>query len=239
MLRGHNVFNAAGIIAAVLTPTFLHAQDVPRTSVRTSEIRTVTSTAVEGFDYEIVVSVPKDYESSSDRYPVVYYLDAWYLAGGVEETYHWLRAFDDIPPLILVGVSWRTDGPGAHFNRTRDYTPTEDPSAHTELLTASGGGESFLSFITDELIPLIEREYRTDDSSRGLFGRVALGHRRSAFRANQPGSDVVDTHPYRRFGPRVLAMQLALDLRYRRVDLPGQGFRLFSGGGRPHEEQRH
>jgi predicted alpha/beta superfamily hydrolase len=125
---------------------------------------------VEGVDYEIVVSVPKDYESSSDRYPVVYYLDAWYAAGGVEETYHWLRAFDDIPPLILVGISWMTDGQGALFNRSRDYTPTEDPAEHTDLIPVSGGGKSFLTFLTDELIPLIEREYRADDSSRGLLG---------------------------------------------------------------------
>ena len=112
----------------------------------------------------------------------------WDLEGRVkEETYLWLRAFEDIPPLILVGVSWMTDVPGGLYNRSRDYTPTEDPAGHTDMLPVSGSGEAFLEFLTDDLIPLIERGYRTDNSSRGFLGYSLGGLFGTWVLINHPG----------------------------------------------------
>jgi predicted alpha/beta superfamily hydrolase len=173
--------------ALLLVPTAVSSQGAPSVSWRNSHTRTVTSSAAEPIDYEIVVSLPREYGASSDRYPVVYYLDAFYAAGGVEETYLWLRAFEDIPPLILVGVSWMTDVPGGLYNRSRDYTPTEDPAGHTDMLPVSGSGEAFLEFLTNDLIPHIERGYRTDDTSRGFLGYSLGGLFGTWVLINHPG----------------------------------------------------
>jgi predicted alpha/beta superfamily hydrolase len=172
---------AVGLMA--LTCTLTLAQDVPRASIRTSQVHSIHSPIAGGVDYEIVVSVPLDYSASSERYPVVYYLDAWYAAGGVEETYHWLRAFDDIPPLILVGISWRTDGAGARDHRTRDFTPT-----HLATRPTSGGAEAFFQFLTGEVIPFVEREYRTVESPRGLMGYSLGGLFGAWVLFNHPGT---------------------------------------------------
>jgi len=97
------------------------------------------------------------------------------MAGGVEETYRWIRAFDEIPPLILVGISWEADEAQSIYFRARDYIPTEvspdslSPSL-ARLTPASGGAPEFLTFIKEELIPFIENEYRVDPTDRGLFG---------------------------------------------------------------------
>jgi len=176
-----------GLVVFLLTPIGISSQEFPSVSWRNSHVRTVTSSGAEPIDYEIVVSLPKEYATSSDNFPVVYYLDAYYAAGGVEETYLWLRAFEDIPPLILVGVSWMTEVSGGLYNRSRDYTPTEDPAGHTDMLPVSGGGEAFLEFLTDDLIPLIERGYRTDDSSRGFLGYSLGGLFGSWVLINHPG----------------------------------------------------
>ena len=149
MLRSRRLSIMATWVALVAAVLPARAQDVTRSSIRTSEVHSVTSTVGgEEVDYQIVVSVPLDYEASSDAYSVVYYMDAWYAAGGIEETYHWLRAFNDIPPLILVGVSWNTDAAGALYNRSRDLTPTAVPSAHSAMLPISGGGQDFFRFLS-------------------------------------------------------------------------------------------
>jgi predicted alpha/beta superfamily hydrolase len=200
-----------GLIGFHLAPTAASSQEFPAVSWRNSHVRTVTSNAPEPIDYEIVIHLPKEYAGSTDNFPVVYYLDAYFTAGGVEETYLWLRAFEDIPPLILVGVSWMTDYDGAIYSRTRDYTPVEDPTFQSEQAPVSGGGEKFLEFLTDDLIPLIEREYRTDDSSRGFIGYSLGGLFGSWVLINHPG--IFDRYmvgsPYIRWGDWLVLKQEA------------------------------
>ncbi len=175
-------------LLTLLVPMAASAQDVPRASVRTSRTHVVTGTVGgEQVDYRIVVSVPPDYDATSERYPVVFYTDAWYVAGGVEETYHWLRAFRDIPPLILVGVSWQTDGAGAYRNRARDLTPSLDTINHPELRNA-GGASDFFRFLHDRLIPFVDSQYRTVPSPRGLMGYSLGGLFASWVLLNHPGT---------------------------------------------------
>jgi predicted alpha/beta superfamily hydrolase len=54
--------------------------------------------------------------------------------------------------------------------RARDFTPTRtsgDPN--------SGGAPAFLDFLEHELIPFIDRTYRTNTSDRGLLGHSLGG----------------------------------------------------------------
>ena len=61
-----------------------------------------------------------------------------------------------IPEMILVGIQ--------NTNRTRDLTPTKTERA------GSGGGEKFLEFVATEIMPLVEKTYRTQPY------RVFAGH---------------------------------------------------------------
>lgn len=164
---------SAGIAALslLLLATVAFGQASPRWTIRKDSVHVLSAdVGGERVDYKIIVALPREYDKDSAAYPVVYYTDAWYLSGIVEETYSWLRAAKDIRPFILVGISWDADAPGALHQRSRDLTPTADSSAHYRLLPTSGGGEDFYRFLTKDLIPYIDGKYRTLSSERGLLG---------------------------------------------------------------------
>jgi predicted alpha/beta superfamily hydrolase len=105
----------------------------------------------------IQVYLPEEYKSGSQRFPVLYVLDGsiyYYPSLGAAK---FLSDMDISPPMIAVAI-WSTD-------RTRDTTPTKIPRAQT-----SGGADSFLKFIRDELFTFIEKRYRTQPF------RILLGH---------------------------------------------------------------
>jgi predicted alpha/beta superfamily hydrolase len=101
-----------------------------------------------GEDRTILVRVPNNYENTDTRYPVVYMLDGHpphnAMMAGLVEQQGWSGT---IPDLIVVGIQ--------NTNRTRDMTPTagDRPGA--------GGAKNFLRFIETEVIPLVDKTYRT------------------------------------------------------------------------------
>src|SRR5215203_1374404 len=102
-----------------------------------------------GEDRTILVGVPANYERSQTRYPVIYMLDAHppynaMMAGMVEQQV-WGDVMSDA---IVVGIQ--------NTNRTRDMTPTPGDRAD------GGGAEKFLRFIETEVIPFVEKNYRTE-----------------------------------------------------------------------------
>jgi predicted alpha/beta superfamily hydrolase len=139
-----------------------------------------------GADYELFVALPLDYATSRKSYPVVYMLDADYSFALTRNVVQHFVEREDLPPMILVAIAY----PGAATNRetykknrTRDYTPAYAPSGGygTEYQKVSGGGPKFRAFIASELIPLIERKFRTTGdrtiighSYGGLFGTYVL-----------------------------------------------------------------
>ncbi|HEX5316215.1 MAG TPA: alpha/beta hydrolase-fold protein, partial [Candidatus Kapabacteria bacterium] len=75
-----------------------------------------------------------------------------------------------IPSHIIVGIDDAPQGKGNM--RYRDLTPTRLPDDHGS--PASGGGEAFLSFITKEVIPYIDKKY-ANNGKRILFGHSLGG----------------------------------------------------------------
>ncbi|MEM6805412.1 MAG: alpha/beta hydrolase-fold protein [Bacteroidota bacterium] len=125
------------------------------------------------------VHLPPSYDDASwgkEAYPVIYVLDgksAFFPLCGVVEFMGGRESVNfQIPEVILVGIDTE--------NRARDLTPTatnkmpDGSEAKTEaqklMFATSGGGENFLSFLTEELFPKIESQYRT------LPYRVYIGH---------------------------------------------------------------
>lgn len=110
-----------------------------------------------GEERTILVRVPANYASGSEKFPVIYMLDAHppqnAMMAGIIEQQVWGGM---MPEMIVVGIQ--------NTNRVRDLTPTE-----TERMN-SGGGENFLKFIETEVIPIIEKNYRTQPF------RIFAGH---------------------------------------------------------------
>ncbi|MFC1724443.1 alpha/beta hydrolase-fold protein [candidate division KSB1 bacterium] len=109
----------------------------------------------------IFISLPFGYERGRKEYPVLYITDG--------ESYNFLRASGLVryfarggfPAMITVGIP--------NTKRSRDLAP-----APMEFLEESGGGGDFLKFIGEELIPFIDKNYRTTDY-RILYGASAGG----------------------------------------------------------------
>ena len=157
------------IIAAFLFAA-ASAPDVRPLQLDRTEERTLVS-EVNGVGYKLYVALPHGYAAGSDRYPVVYLLDADYSFLIARNIADHLAERQHLRELILVGIAY--DGPPQYrMNRTRDYTPTFSPSGGygPEYQKVSGGGPKFRAFLEKELIPFIDRHYRTIPGDRCLVG---------------------------------------------------------------------
>jgi predicted alpha/beta superfamily hydrolase len=101
-------------------------------------------------DRLLFVHLPREYEDTQLDYPVLYllYVDIYnYFADGAIITEK-LGGTGEMPPVIIIGV--------ANTNRYRDLLPVK-----TRGRSEGGGAENFLRFLEEELIPHIDKTYRT------------------------------------------------------------------------------
>lgn len=110
------------------------------------------------------VALPESYSRSKDyrRYPVVYVLDGnWYFTPFAAAARQMAADVSPhVPEMIVIGVS--NDG-----QRVRDASPTKSligyEGLHDEGYASSGGADTFLDFLEEELIPHVEASYSTSD----------------------------------------------------------------------------
>ena len=135
----------------------------------------INSKYVRDTKYVIDIMLPPDYDSTH-IYPILYCVDNWLGSKFLPGMLYLLNFSQTIEPLIVFGV-----GNGGNINdwqmeRTRDLTPFHIPkndisySYSAGNLGITGGADTFLLFIKNELIPLIESRYKSDTLKRGLFG---------------------------------------------------------------------
>jgi predicted alpha/beta superfamily hydrolase len=138
-----------------------------------------------GEDWEIYVASPPDDPGSKERYPVLYLLDAEshfrYASSAVE----FLASADRIPRMIVVGIA-----SGSREHRSRDLTPTSSSEVDRRFTPAHGGAARFLTFLTKELMPMVETKYPTrpyrilaGHSHGGLFATYAFAENPTLFQA--------------------------------------------------------
>jgi len=139
----------------------------------------------------IVVHLPSGYDKGHHSYPVLYILDAdWEdLFTTVVATSGYLNEFGYIPKMIVVGI--------CNTDRSRDMFPVKIKREPT-----SGGASYFLNFISEELMPFVERKYRTEPftmlfggSNAGLFTVYAFLENPASFDAYIASSPGIGTIP--------------------------------------------
>lgn len=115
----------------------------------------------------INVYVPPDGVKTGGR-PVLYMPD-----GGVAEDFPHVAATVDagiregrIAPLLVVGIE--------NTQRRRDMTGPTEVDSDKQIAPVVGGSAAFRAFIAEELVPEIERRYRTGPS-RGIIGESLAG----------------------------------------------------------------
>lgn len=121
-------------------------------------------------DREYWVSLPESYtnaELSHQKYPVLIVLDGnahfRSITGMVNYMSTGYNGNKRIPEMIVVAIQ--------NVDRARDFTPDKIITVRENNF---GGGDKFLSFIEEELFPVLDQEYRTEPY-RILFGHSLGG----------------------------------------------------------------
>lgn len=160
------------ILLLPFVPAGALASQVPANAVTIGTVDSVWSATLKE-NRRFLVYTPPSYRDTTylpRRYPVLYLLDGdahfhsvtglvQILGTGVNGTFV-------LPEMIVVAIP--------NTNRSRDMTPTkvdrDVQGRPSPALASTGGMANFLTFIRSELIPHIERDYRT------MPYRVFVGH---------------------------------------------------------------
>jgi len=133
---------------------------------RTGTVKSLTiKSTVLGEDRIILVRTPVGYETSKLSYPVLYMTDGDAHIKHTSSSIEFLTENGRMPELIVVGVT--------NTDRARDLTPTKATTKNAAgdlQFSTSGGADNFLKFFETELIPEIEKQYRTQPY------RIFAGH---------------------------------------------------------------
>lgn len=123
----------------------------------------------------IQVFLPADYKpGNGKKYDVLYVLDGgnWNV-GVVGDVQHFVENEGSVPPTIIVSVMG--------IDRNVELTPT-----HLDNWKGSGGAPAFLSFIKNELVPYINKNYPSDGDNT-LWGHSLSGMFAIYAMVNEPG----------------------------------------------------
>ncbi|CAD5289840.1 MULTISPECIES: alpha/beta hydrolase-fold protein [unclassified Imperialibacter] len=134
----------------------------------------VMKSAGSGTVYNLFVRLPLGYDQHPERnYPVVYLLDGNAYFDPISSTIDGQEKKKKQAEVILIGIGYK-DAYLMDSLRNRDYTfPTANPADSFPL---SGGGHKFHQFITDELVPYVQKNYRTTPSNNSLMGHSLGGY---------------------------------------------------------------
>ncbi len=117
------------------------------------------------------IYLPQDYSPDSAMlYPVIYVLDGSkyedfpHIAGLAQ----FMNMYEILPKSIIVGIS------NLGKSRYRDFTYPSSDKQDLEDLPTSGGSEKFMAYLENEVIPLIEKTYKTS-SHKTIIGQSLGG----------------------------------------------------------------
>ncbi|MDL2266015.1 hypothetical protein LJC43_06515 [Parabacteroides sp. OttesenSCG-928-G21] len=168
-MKKKNLFEMALILVAIsfFSCNNVLAKSIPADENPTLLVSRIFSESVND-TMSISVSLPASYyESDTKTYPVVYILDGNLYFDIFRSMVNVYTQTGWPLEVILVGIGYKNI-PELAMLRSRDYTyPVADERYG---LNMSGGGDKFLTFLNKELLPDLDKKYRTDKSNRVLFG---------------------------------------------------------------------
>ncbi len=114
---------------------------------------------------------------------VLYVLDADLFFGTAVETSRLMaQLFGELPPLLVVGIAYGTSPVVQSQLRTRDFTPSDEPS-FARMASAMpgvepvlpegermGGADRFLAFVRQQLQPFVAAHYDVQHTGSAVFG---------------------------------------------------------------------
>lgn len=160
----------------LLTPKFNFAQD--------SELKSSTTIKSEILNESrpLLISLPPDYNETQEKYPVHYVLDGELTFDYYAAMINLMSLQGSVPRAIVVGV--------VNISRDRDFYPKG---------IENGNDEAFTGFVEKELIPYINKNYRTANfrviaghSLAGLYVINTLLNHPNLFSAYIAGSPYLD-----------------------------------------------
>lgn len=148
-----------------LFTNILLAQKMDSTKVTIAEIKIIHSTIL---NEDRKIYVYNTDINLSQSLPVLYIMDGEMISvvAGIVD---FLSKANLLPPMIVVGIG------NYEYDRVRDLSPTHsllnmDGTTDSINFKTSGGGEKFLKFIKDELIPFVEKNYNPSPN------KIFFGH---------------------------------------------------------------
>jgi predicted alpha/beta superfamily hydrolase len=170
-------------IVFALTSLFLFSNSMfsqktaPKTRI-TEPDHTITSKIMEK-EYQLYISFPKSYSTKDTiSYPVLYVLDGHYSYPFFKGVQNLMNPSESLEEVIIVGIGEGLDFESWLINRSYYFTPSRDtlwerdaekryPISKGSLTT--GGAPEFLESIKTEIVPFIDKNYKTNND-RGISG---------------------------------------------------------------------
>ncbi|MCK8109013.1 alpha/beta hydrolase-fold protein [Pseudoalteromonas sp. 2CM41L] len=148
----------------------------------TQQTHTIKS-AVLNEQRTVVVQLPKSYQANPDKvYPVIYRLDGAGNIPLISAVMERLQNDNRAPEVIIVAIE--------NTNRLRDLYPTVNKEPQGPV-GEGGGAAKFLAFIEQELMPLINKSYRSHNfnviaggSAAGVFALYTMQANQDLFQAH-------------------------------------------------------
>jgi predicted alpha/beta superfamily hydrolase len=134
-------------------------------------VQTKIASAEMNEERPVIIHLPENFTTDiHKKYPVLYILDGTSQDIHTASKVELLSKFGAFPEAIIVGI------PNTSGNRSRDFTPHYMKIDLDDDKSDNGNGDKFLGFIEKELIPFIDKKYRTNgfqtlsgNSRGGLF----------------------------------------------------------------------
>jgi uncharacterized protein len=170
-LESHNMIRPTALVTLstllLCAAASLAQKPAPPVTLSNTEHRTIKSSKI-GRSYDLFISLPENYSTSKQSYPVLYVLDGWHfpLMAFLQDNNIYSKR---MPPVIIINIG-QSPAKDEITLRDRDFTPTAIPDT-----LGSGGAPAFLDFLEHELMPLIDHTYRTNPSDRALLGHSLGG----------------------------------------------------------------
>lgn len=153
------LFTVLGLISLLVlfsATVFAQGPEISRFTIKSSVL---------GEDRVILVRTPAGYDTNKQTYPVMYMTDGDVHIGHTSSSVEFLARNGRMSELIVVGIP--------NTDRTRDLSPTKPKqtgATGAPQFPTAGGADNFLKFIETELIPEINKRYRTTPY------RILAGH---------------------------------------------------------------